>query len=202
MARIRQDLQQYFVALIPPLPVYDEAMQLRQYFSEKYNSKASLRSPPHITLHMPFRMPERKEAEMVAKFGRFVKRFQPIKICLDNFSSFPPRVIFVRVTESETLFHFQKSLERFCKTELNLFNAGYRDVPFHPHLTLAFRDLKKTAYREAWDEFKSREYKAEFVADKLSLLKHDGKRWQVFRELPLESSFATDVTRDLEATEG
>jgi 2'-5' RNA ligase len=196
------NLKQYFVAFIPPSPIYDETLALKEYFREKYNSKAALNSPPHITLHMPFRWKEQKEHDLAKKIQEFVKRYDPIKVCLDNFFSFPPRVIFINVAKSEILDDFQKNMERFFKKELDLFNANYQERPYHPHLTLAFRDLRKEAYRNAWDEFKSREYKAEFMADKLALLKHDGKRWNVKQEFTLESSYSTDNTSDLATTEG
>lgn len=195
-------LKLYFLAFIPPSTIYDEALKLKQSFQEKYNSKAALNSPPHITLHMPFRWNEQKEKELVQGLEHFVKRFDPIKVCLDNFSSFPPRVIFINVVKSEILNNFQKKIERFCKTELNLFNANYKEDPYHPHLTLAFRDLKKSAYKAAWEEFKSKEFKAEFMADKLSLLKHDGRSWNVFKEFTLESSYTTDNQKALTSTEG
>ena len=195
-------LKQYFIAFVPPPPIHDEAVKLQQYLAEKYNSRAALKSPPHITLHMPFRLAEQKENRMIEKLRLFAARFEPIKICLDNFGAFAPRVIFINVAKSEALTHFQKSLERFSRKELNLFNASYRAEPYQPHLTLAFRDLKKNVFPIAWSEFESKELKAEFIADKLTLLKHDGKKWASFRELMLESSFATDVTQDLETTEG
>ena len=195
-------LKQYFIGFIPPRPIYDNAFKLQQYFAEKYNSSAALRSPPHITLHMPFRVAEKKEPGMIQKLSLFATRFDPVKICLDNFAAFTPRVILINVAKSEALAHFQKGLERFCSTELNLFNASYRDEPYHPHLTLAFRDLKKDVFPQAWKEFESKEFKAEFMADKLTVLKHDGKKWQPHKDLTIESSFATDVTKDLETTEG
>jgi 2'-5' RNA ligase len=195
-------LKQYFIAFIPPAPVYDEALALKYYFQEKYKSKAALNSPPHITVHMPFRWKETKEHDLTQKLQRFVKDFDPIKICLDNFSSFPPRVIFINVANSVALNDFQRSIQRFCKKELNLFNANYREDPYHPHLTLAFRDLKKQVYKEAWEEFKVKEFKAEFMADKLALLKHDGKRWNVYKDFNLESSYSTDNTSALTTTEG
>lgn len=204
MGTLRKDdaLKQYFIAFIPPEPVYDEALNLKHYFHENYNSKAALNSPPHITLHMPFRWKQTKEHELAEKLQQFVRGFDPIKICLDNFASFPPRVIFINVANSVALNDFQKRLQRFCKTDLNIFNANYREDPYHPHLTLAFRDLKKAAYKEAWEEFKAKEFKAEFMADKLTLLKHDGKRWHAFMDFNLESSYSTDNTSALATTEG
>lgn len=203
MSTTRDDkLQQYFIAFIPPSPVFEDALKLKQYFKETYNSKAALNSPPHITLHMPFRWRSDKEKELIDKLGSFVKRHDPLKICLDNFSSFPPRVIFLNVVTNQQLVVFQKELQRFCKKHLKLFNANYREDPFHPHLTLAFRDLKKSAYTAAWEEFSKKEYKAEFIADKIALLKHNGKEWKMFRDFTLESSYSTETVEDLKTTEG
>ena len=193
---------QYFIAFIPPAPVFEDAQALKEYFEKNFESKAALNSPPHITLHMPFRWKRKNEDELVSKLANWIRQFDPLKVCIDNFSSFPPRVIFLNVVRSEQLEALQKSIQRFCKTALKLFNANYREEPFHPHLTVAFRDLKKSAYAKAWEEFKTKEYKAEFVADKIAMLKHDGKRWNVFKEFTLESSFSTQNEKRLEATEG
>lgn len=194
--------KQYFIAIIPPPPVYDEALDLKLYLREKYHTKAALNSPPHITLHMPFMWKEDKEEKLVNKLAEFAKQFDPVKICLDNFSSFPPKVIFVDVTESDALDSLQKSLHRYFKRELNIFNANYKERPYHPHLTLAFRDVKKRQYHLAWEEFSKKEYKAEFVADKIALLKHDGTRWEVLKDFTLESSYSTTVRPELDTTEG
>lgn len=194
--------KQYFVAVVPPSPVYEEALALKEYFREKYNSKAALNSPPHITLHMPFLWNHEKEKKLILKLQEFACQYDPMKICLDNFSSFPPRVIFMNVTESDALDALQKDLHRFFKRELNIFNANYEDKPFHPHLTLAFRDLKKSQYPLAWQEFSKKEYKAEFMADKIALLKHNGKSWDILKEFPLESSYSTETNPELKTTEG
>lgn len=194
--------KQYFVAVIPPPPAYEETLALKEYFKEKYNTKAALNSPPHITLHMPFMWNEEKEAKLVAKLAEFAGQCDPIKVCLDNFASFPPRVIFIGVTESDALDNLQRRLHQFFKRELDIFNANYQDRPFHPHLTLAFRDLKKAQYHLAWKEFSEKEYKSEFMADKIALLKHNGKRWDVLKEFSLESSYSTETNPELKTTEG
>lgn len=192
----------YFVAIIPPSPVYEEALALKEYFRDKYHSKAALNSPPHITLHMPFLWNEEKEKKLVTKLLDFARQCDPLKVCLDNFSSFPPKVIFLNVAESDALDQLQHKLHRFFKRELDIFNANYQDRPFHPHLTLAFRDLKKSQYSLAWHEFSKKEYKAEFMADKIALLKHNGKTWDVLKDFPLESSYSTETNPELKTTEG
>lgn len=177
--------KQYFIAIVPPPPVYDDGMALKNYFKEKYNSKASLNSPPHITLHMPFRWKEDKEYDLVNRLENFKSGIEPFSVQLLNFGAFAPRVIYIDVVKNEPLINLQKEIIRFAKGELNLFNADYKDKPFHPHITLAFRDLKKNMFKEAWFEFMERKFSAEFVVDCFVLLKHNGKIWETFREYKL-----------------
>lgn len=176
----------YFLAIIPPTPIYEEALAQKQYFKEHYKSKASLNSPPHITLHMPFRWKEQDEGDLSDQLKEFSTNNQPVPIKLENFSSFPPRVIFINVVRSQELDNLQKKLKRFCKRGLNLFNADYKELPFHPHLTIAFRDLKKANYFLAWEEYENKKFHAEFLADKLALLKHNGRVWKVHWEFQLQ----------------
>src|SRR4051812_1344607 len=172
----------YFVAIIPPSPVYEEALLLKNYFKEQYKSKASLNSPPHITLHMPFQWKEEKEAELVDAFKNFKPSINNFDLKLSGFGSFPPRVLFIDVAKNEALEKLQKELHQYCKKELNVFNALYKDKGFHPHLTLAFRDLKKPMFSKAWEEFEHKPFAHAFNVDRFVLLKHNGKVWEVFTE--------------------
>jgi 2'-5' RNA ligase len=185
--------RQYFVAIVPPSPIYEEALQQKEYFKVKYNSKASLNSPPHITLHMPFKWVEKNEDELLEELGQFALANTALTINLNGFSSFPPRVIFINVETTQELENLQKELHRHVKRKLNLFNANYKELPFHPHLTLAFRDLKKPNYQKAWEEFVNKNYQASFVADKITLLKHSGTVWEVFRHFKLRDAKETYV---------
>jgi 2'-5' RNA ligase len=181
----------YFVAIIPPSPIYEEAFEQKVYFKTKYNSKASLNSPPHITLHMPFKWVEKNEDEIVSHLTTFAHENASMAIKLNGFSSFPPRVIFINVEITPELEGLQKNLSRYFKRQLNLFNANYKELPFHPHLTLAFRDLKKPNYQKAWDEFVSKNYQATFLASKIALLKHSGSVWEIFQEFDLQEAEKT-----------
>jgi 2'-5' RNA ligase len=181
----KQQQKQYFMAIIPPSPIYEETLEQKLHFKTNYNSKASLNSPPHITLHMPFRWVEQDEEDLVSHLKSFADANSPVTIHFKNFSSFPPRVIFINVVITPELENLQKNLQRYFKRHLNLFNANYKELPFHPHLTLAFRDLKKPNYQKAWEEFVSKNYEATFLASKIALLKHSGSVWEVYQEFCL-----------------
>lgn len=188
-----KNLAQYFVAIVPPSPIFDEALSQKEYFRDHYQSKASLNSPPHITLHMPFRWKEEKEPLLVRKLEDFAAGFRPFRVRLENYDAFAPRVIFMNVVKSPELDKLYLELKRFCKRELNLFNADYKEQPFHPHLTLAFRDLKKPNFERAWAEFSQREYSGTFDVGHVALLKHSGKIWEVFKEFELPAVPGVEV---------
>ncbi len=111
----------YFVAIVPPSPIYEDTLAQKEYFKTKYNSKASLNSPPHITLHMPFRWIERDEEDLVSRLKSFAEENLPVTIQLQNFSSFPPKVIFINVVIAPELETLQKNLHRYFKRAIKSF---------------------------------------------------------------------------------
>lgn len=175
----------YFIALIPPSPLKDEIQELKLEVKEKFNSSHSLNAPPHITLISPFRMDEEQEEELNALLQDFTRNVSPFEVSLNNFSTFPPRVIFIDVEKSPLLMEVQEKLEALARSNSELFNYNYDDRPYHPHLTLAFKDLTKSNFHKAWKEFKNRTFDASFEADALHLLKHNGEEWEVIADFPL-----------------
>ena len=175
----------YFIALIPPSPLKDEIQELKLEVKEKFNSSHSLNAPPHITLISPFRMDEEQEEELNALLQDFTRNVSPFEVCLNNFSTFPPRVIFIDVEKNPSLMEVQEKLEALARSNSELFNYNYDDRPYHPHLTLAFKDLTKSNFHKAWKEFKNRTFDASFEADALHLLKHNGEKWEAIADFPL-----------------
>jgi 2'-5' RNA ligase len=174
----------YFLAILPPESVSREVNDIREYLQVTYSTKAALRSPPHVTLHMPFSWSEKKEEKLIKTLRQFSSIQKSFTLTLRDFGCFDPRVIFIRVTESLSLTDLQKKLDRFCKVELGLFSANYKDQPFHPHLTIAFRDLKKEIFAKAWEEFRTKSFHADFDVRELVLLKHAHSRWEIFMRFP------------------
>lgn len=171
----------YFLAIIPPSPIYEEVMEFKNEVLEKFDSKAALRSPPHITLHMPFKWKDKKENFLIEKLSSFEFTDYPFDIQLKDFDFFPPKVVFVNVAKNNLLVQVQKQLVKHVRNQLNILNADYKDMPFHPHMTIAFRDLKKTLFSEAYEYFSEKKYQASFEVVGFHLMKHDGKRWNKFQ---------------------
>ena len=175
----------YFIALIPPGPVFSETEKIKSEISQKYDNKSALRSPSHITLHMPFEIKLEKEENLIQKISEF-KFSSVFNVHLKNFGCFEPKVIFIDVVQNEMLLLLQKELVFHIKRNLNIFNQ-YEDIRgFRPHLTIAFRDLKKENFYAAYNEYKSKPFMEEFSVDSFFLLKHNGKRWDPFKQFPFK----------------
>lgn len=170
----------YFLALIPPEPLQSDVHKIKEYFRDAYNSKGALRSPAHITLHMPFLWKEKKESQLINLLVQ-TTNIQNFQLILDGFGAFPPKTIFIRNQESQELIDFQKQLAGFTKRHMNLFNATH-NRGFNPHMTVAFRDLKRDKFNQAWEDFKSRAFNQSFEVNSFWLLKYDGSRWNAYKE--------------------
>lgn len=186
------DKGRYFIALIPPAEIFSEIEAFKQEFSDKYRSKAALRSPPHITLHMPFlwnpEKIERVHHVMQKTAARSFSAAGSFEISLINFDHFDNRVIYVNVVPSAELLELQNQVAEAAKKELNLFHADHRDRPYHPHMTVGFRDLRPSEFIKAWEDFKNRQYEKRFRCSSFSLMKWNGKRWEEMEKYPSTAS--------------
>ena len=46
--------------------------------------------------------------------------------------------------------------------------------------------LKPETFPLIWDDLKNRKFKRTFSINRFTLLKHNGKRWEIFQEFPLQ----------------
>jgi 2'-5' RNA ligase len=175
-------IQKYFIAIVIPEPFQAELMALKNIVKDKFNSKGALRSPAHITLHMPFEWKEEKETVLIDTLKQF-KFNEGFTIELHNFSCFEPRVLFVDVVKNELLIKLQNELMIFAQKNLKLLNQVNDMRGFHPHITIAFRDLKKEKFYQALDYFKNQTFNASFISNSFCLLKHTRKEWLVKEEI-------------------
>lgn len=169
----------YFIAIVPPVKILDEVTALKHEVASKFNSKHALNAPAHITLHMPFRWKDKKLPSLFQVMEELNEDFTPFEIILKDFDFFEPRVVFVDVMPNQALNNFQKKVVKKCRRSLNLDHADYKNQPFHPHVTIGFRDLKKPAFYEAKKYFEGQTFHRSFEVDAVHLLRHDGKEWKV-----------------------
>ncbi|MBD0300949.1 MAG: 2'-5' RNA ligase family protein, partial [Tolypothrix sp. T3-bin4] len=160
----------------------------KQHFADHYASSGALKSPPHITLQPPFEWADANLPLLEASLKEFATGQQPVAITLKGFDAFAPRVIFINVVRSQELLNLQADFMAYTESNLGIVDKVSKTRPFAPHMTVAFRDLKKQNFRAAWPEFEKRQLHFEFTADKLTLLLHNGKRWNIKSEFDFLSA--------------
>ncbi len=121
-----------------------------------------------------------------ARFGFVVQNGSPFTIATNNFGAFEPRTIFIQPTlqedtetsSAQVLKKLKQAVDAFCNTHAH-YGAKPDGRPFHPHITIATRDLHKAAFAEAWAYFEGKKYAALFEAKGLGVLRHNSIRWDV-----------------------
>lgn len=169
----------FFIAVLPPDKIQEEITGFKHEITEKYESKHALRSPPHITLHMPFKWKDKRYGELIDVMTTLNSDLESFEVQLKDFGFFEPRVVFVDVVKNKRLNELQENVVDACRKKLKLNNANYKNRPFHPHITIGFRDLKKRMFYEAKKEFEARDFSCVLRVEEISLLKHDGRKWDV-----------------------
>lgn len=167
----------YFIAIVLPDELDKKVQKWKELMHEKYGCSVGLRSPAHITFIPPFWMDEEKEQQLISDVDTVSTPVHPFIISLNNFSAFKPRTIFVDVVVNEELRSLKSAVDTFFS------KTGYKikidNRPFHPHITIATRDLHKKDFQEAWPLFETKKFKAEWKANGLSVLRHNRANWDV-----------------------
>ncbi len=177
----------FFIALLPPEEVRQVVTDIKQHFAQVYNSKAALKSPPHITLQPPFEWELEDLPKLEAKLGEFSQSQTPIPIILDGFAAFKPRVIYINILKNAELLTIHKQLTKYLETSLEIIHQVSKNRSFSPHVTVGFRDLSKANFHKAWSEFKERQLHFEFTVSHLTLLHHNGKCWDIHQNFSFSS---------------
>lgn len=175
-------IQKYFLALIPPPEILEKAHDIKILIRDHFGIKYALKSPPHVTIKMPFSYNEAKETLLETRLGDFLLTQKPFTLQIKGVGTFGKRVIYLGIEKSPELEQLQSSLKIFCKKELNLVDE-LSDRNFHPHLTVAFKDLKVGMFDEVLELVKGQSFRAEHLATNLVLLKRVDQKWILHKKI-------------------
>lgn len=175
----------YFIAIVLPEPTLTVIEQLKLNLSSKFNLKGALRSPAHITLHMPFEYSIDKEKHLLDVLSLF-KFDEELFLEIKGFGYFDKRVIYADLTPNKNLNHLYNSLKYFISSNLKIENEINNLRGFHPHITLAFRDLKKHQFDEVWQETNLYNCNCRFNVNSISILKLNTV-WEVLKNYPINN---------------
>jgi 2'-5' RNA ligase len=177
----------YFFALIPPKEIYEAIEGFKNDFAARFASKRALKVMPHITIKTPFIIPVSEHEKLLNWFQKLPVQQTKFEIELKNFGAFAGNspVVFVHPVMNASLSTFQTEIIRSFK---NLFPHLVTDfdLKFHPHMTIAYRDLSFEKFQDAWKEYRTKVYRAIFTVENIYLLQHDRKQWNIISTHPLD----------------
>nr|WP_121269354.1 2'-5' RNA ligase family protein [Pedobacter schmidteae] len=166
----------FFIAILPPTAISNDIDEIRKQCSLDHKVYKALKPPVHITIIPPFRLEQVLESKLIS-YLELCRNFQPFEQKLKDYAGFPPRVIFINAMKNPGITALHKQIKDRIKTFLKESRGS-----INPHITIAYRDVEPQVYMQIMEEYSKRNFQADFIVNKFALLKHDGKKWNLFKE--------------------
>ncbi len=171
----------YYVALLCPTAIDQKVEQHKLWMRDRFGCTVALKSPAHITLVTPFWFDRLSEQTLLETVESIQTDLPPVEIQLQSFSHFSNRVLFIKVNDDPLLNSLRKQVEdHFIQALGRAIKPDTR--PFHPHITIANRDIKPGDFDEAWQHFSNQSFEESFHTNTISLLKLTDNKWHVLAE--------------------
>ena len=171
----------YFAAIVCPGRINEKILLFKNRMKAQFGYAVALKSPAHITLVPPFWLENERENELLLTLGAFSTDPGPFDIRLEGFDHFRKRVLFIAVMENPALNRLKELVETHFHSAFPG-NINKDDRLFHPHVTIANRDMQLTHFEKAWEYFSKTDYAETFAAGAISLLKLVEGKWVVIGE--------------------
>ncbi|MFC5625442.1 2'-5' RNA ligase family protein [Algoriphagus winogradskyi] len=175
-------MQKYFLAIVPDGEFEEQVTNLKLEIKNRFQAKYALKSPPHITVKMPFTYNEAKEEQLIGRLGSFMANYEPMHLIIKGVKTFGERVIYLDVHAEQDLYDFQSDLKNFCKRELNLVDE-LSDRNYHPHMTVAFKDIKKDKFQNILHFVSEMGLMHKIEVSNIMLLKRVDRVWKLHKKL-------------------
>jgi 2'-5' RNA ligase len=168
--------QLYFIALVAPAEIDRMALSWKKDLQQRYGCKVALKSPAHITLIPPYTMHPEAEPEVLHFLQSFAVSRPALPFSVNGFDHFGHRTIFLAVEKNPDLQHLYTQLKHdFCNQFPGFHLQLHKD--FHPHITIANRDIPHAAFTEIVQQFQQLGYHAAGLFNAITLLRLEKGKW-------------------------
>ncbi|MFM2385954.1 MAG: hypothetical protein RL660_711 [Bacteroidota bacterium] len=173
---VQTEKSMYYIAILCPLEIDEQMDNYKQFMRANYGCEMAGKSPAHVTLVNPFFLSEGKHKDLIEKLEAFDSIVTDVDIVVDGFNHFDNRVIFADVLGNENLTALQEQLENYLR------NTGFPFIreakkPFHPHVTIATRDIKPEHFDAAWANFEGKTFQGSFSTNSIHVMKLVDEKW-------------------------
>lgn len=166
------------IALLLPDSLSDQVKKEQFFIAKTWGPKHALRTPPHITLIPPISVTDAEENSLQELADKISKSVHSFTLHLHGYGSFRPKVIFIHAEDSTDLNELQTLWRKELLTTMPHVLDQYPERPFHPHVTLAHRDMNAVQYKVIQEYYSGKNFFAEIVIKNFYILKHCPDGWE------------------------
>lgn len=95
-------------------------------------------------------------------------------------------VLYIGVEKNEILETMHHDLIVLLNQEFPFLKIR-NDRPFHPHLTIAHRDLAHKTFTKAWTDYQDKNFEEIGIVNRFALLQHNEKLWMPIKIFSFKS---------------
>ena len=162
-------VSEYSLVLNPHEELRNKIMHVKEHFAKAFKNNSALYSRPCISL-VSFTQYEMMEERIINHLNSIAMGFQPVKIELKDYGSFPSHTIYINITSKVPVQSLVKQIRTETQRLMKLNEDNKPHFILEPHLTIA-RKLKPWQYEEGWLEYSHKHFTGRFIADGMLLLK-------------------------------
>ncbi|MDB5249584.1 MAG: 2-5 ligase family protein [Segetibacter sp.] len=182
----KEGIIEYLLVAHPDATVSNKINQEKQNFYDQYGEKLATNSKPHISI-ADFQATEPMEETIIRWIGRICSSKQCFKVALNNYSGFPPGMVYLRVQNPkpfQQLAHELRVIDNYVRSNAcppaNLIKTPYLSIS--PTLPEAIR-------RKVLMHYSQQMFHETFLVEQLVLLRRSDqydnyKTVNVFRLQP------------------
>lgn len=180
------DTSRYLIALLPPHEIATEVTKIKIDLHDNFGLKQALKGPAHITLQMPFLLKEKKLEKLDQCLKNVASTCESFEIVLNGYGKFTSGTYFISVVENTLLRSMHTQLARELQLALGLVSGTYKNKTFSPHITVAYRDVKKRIMPKIDAYLLDRQYQNFFDLEELCLLEFINMEWELLKKYPIK----------------
>ena len=179
--------QTHFIGVLASDDITLALEDCRRYMNEAYGCKSGHATPIHVTLVPPFFLPGEYSSDDLAKAIEEIvipkKLFFTAHV--DNFDAFGDRTLFAKVLPDEKWTTLRNSVySAVAKAAPCCVKKDTR--PFHPHLTVANRDIPEGAMTDALSSMNELSLSEDFPVDNITIFERVNGKWKAAISLELK----------------
>jgi 2'-5' RNA ligase len=171
----------YYIAVVCPEPIETRVKAMKDHMFREYGCIAASKSPAHLTIVPPFRAENDIEPALLDFLSAFNIGIVPFNLQLKNYGHFDNRVLYVDVVSNDDLMQLEKECMQEFSNQFQSIIFGMKPA-FHPHVTIATRDIPEGKLLEAKDFFeKEHPFEDSFEVASLRLLRLVDGTWHILQ---------------------